>query len=258
MFGRRRIGTPRAVGPSCGKRKEFHQHNDGHTVRSFVQHPPSVRDALRSAKGTPTAMVNPAEKGTCAFVIDSQVIIWELHEDSSTGANDVFELVLSGDDCFAAFTSDGAGVFSVSQQGEIRFWPSYKKSTTRSLALPLPAGSTVTALECSGCFAWVGTSQGQFYHLRTKKETTGNPTLDLLRQAGKTASVLGRMFSWGSWSSSSNTSGQSLIDLCAFPVKFKDQAIEGFYLLALTESGIEVFKSTATESQVSSSSSLSP
>ena len=150
MFvSRRRIGTPRA--PKPGKvHKDFHQHNEGHTIRTHSALPPIIREALTANNNArPFSIINSHRQGTCGFLISAQLFVWNLQSDSGSSPADVLILDLPSEECFVSFTGNSNGVFSCSNDGVIQYWPSFLKSSTFNMDLPMPAGVVVTALVCN-------------------------------------------------------------------------------------------------------------
>ena len=149
FISRRRIGTPRA--PKTGRtQKEFHQNNEGHTIRTQSPLPPIIREALAlSNNAQTTGMINAYRQGTCGFIISSQLFIWTLNSDSGDSPADVLILDLPSDDSFVSFTGNSNGVFSCSKDGVIQYWPSFLKAATYNMELPLAPGASITSMYCN-------------------------------------------------------------------------------------------------------------
>lgn len=148
MFvGRRRvIGTPR---PASEKKKLFRKHNEGHSIYTHSNLPPIIQDALsENSNAKPLGILNSYRDGTCGFILNAQLFIWNIKYDVGHNTADVLILDLPDPDCFVSFTGNSSGVFSCTSSGTIQFWPSYTKSNTFNIDLPLPNDVTVTSLEC--------------------------------------------------------------------------------------------------------------
>lgn len=147
MFGtRRRIGTPRHTAP--GKKNLFRKHNEGHSIYTHSSLPPIIQDALSdNLSAKPFGILNSFRGGTCGFVLNAQLFIWNIKTDVNH-TTDVLILDLPDPDCFVSFTGNSSGVFSCTSSGTIQFWPSFSKSNTFNIDLPLNNDVTVTSLEC--------------------------------------------------------------------------------------------------------------
>ena len=150
MFGaRRRIGTPRSAAPGK-KNTRFQKHNEGHTIYTHSKLPPIIQEALLvNNDSKPFAILNAHRHGTCGFVLNAQVFLWNIKSDGGPKTADVLILDLPSNDSFVSFTGDSSGIFSCSPNGVIQFWPSFLKSSTFNFDLPLAVGATVSSIHCT-------------------------------------------------------------------------------------------------------------